>query len=335
MEYFVIHNDEQRGPFTVEELRTLGLRPDTPVWREGMAYWRAAREEAELQSLLEVPPAPQAPSAADAGYTSRIPPEWHGANVASAASPLGAQPASDPWHAETQGTGQPPTQGAVPHQGGGHRSKQRKSNNGWWIAAAIAAVLLVVMVVTNPDRADHRRAVVSALSDWLDDKVDSKLGSGMLGSLIKMGGGIAFDASVNRMLDVHNYIIFSTGHLDAGVGEPVRVSLGIFGHVFTFNKEQVDEKLLRALNGDDSASIRQEPEPQPEAEQPDEPQAEPQPTPQPNTNDEAANNEVPGVDDEFSLDKTMKELEELTDEKIEQMADSAYKALKEEIKRNL
>ena len=72
MNYYIAAGSEQRGPFTVEQLRGMGLRPDTLVWAEGMPQWQAAHLIPELQPLLTMPappisypsPAPYDPSAA-------------------------------------------------------------------------------------------------------------------------------------------------------------------------------------------------------------------------------------------------------------------------------
>jgi hypothetical protein len=67
MQYFFANGNEQRGPYTLEELSSFGLRPDTLVWREGMEQWQRA------DSIPEV--------------VERIP-------LASPAAPIEAAPAS-------------------------------------------------------------------------------------------------------------------------------------------------------------------------------------------------------------------------------------------------
>ena len=60
-QYYIIRNDQQAGPYTIEELSRLALTPETIVWTEGMADWAPAREVSELQELL-TPSAPTPPS---------------------------------------------------------------------------------------------------------------------------------------------------------------------------------------------------------------------------------------------------------------------------------
>lgn len=57
MKYFLHDGDEQRGPFSLEDLKTKFITKDTPVWREGLADWSKAGALDELSSLFaSVPP---------------------------------------------------------------------------------------------------------------------------------------------------------------------------------------------------------------------------------------------------------------------------------------
>lgn len=55
--YYLIINEQQRGPFAKEDLLAQGLTPSTMVWREGMADWAPATEVTELQELFYRQPA--------------------------------------------------------------------------------------------------------------------------------------------------------------------------------------------------------------------------------------------------------------------------------------
>ena len=60
-QYYIICNDKQAGPYTLEELARLSLTPETIVWTEGMTDWAPAREVSELQGLI-APNTPTPPS---------------------------------------------------------------------------------------------------------------------------------------------------------------------------------------------------------------------------------------------------------------------------------
>ena len=58
MNYFIIRNGQQMGPFTIEQLKQMGITASTPIWIQGTPNWRIASEIAELQGFLvpDVPP---------------------------------------------------------------------------------------------------------------------------------------------------------------------------------------------------------------------------------------------------------------------------------------
>ena len=56
MNYFIIQNGQQHGPLTLDQLRTMGINADTPVWAQGFAGWTKAGEVPELSELLVLTP---------------------------------------------------------------------------------------------------------------------------------------------------------------------------------------------------------------------------------------------------------------------------------------
>ena len=76
-EYYYLEGNEQRGPVGIDQLKSVGLTPDTMVWTEGMDDWKPAKEVEELTNLLKAPP--PAPSTSTApvqveNFTSGIKP---------------------------------------------------------------------------------------------------------------------------------------------------------------------------------------------------------------------------------------------------------------------
>lgn len=51
--YFAYIDGEQQGPFDVQELINIGLRPSTYVWCKGMDDWHRADEVDEIRSLFK------------------------------------------------------------------------------------------------------------------------------------------------------------------------------------------------------------------------------------------------------------------------------------------
>jgi hypothetical protein len=58
MEYFFADGAQQHGPHTLEQLASMGLKPETLVWRDGLPEWQQARMLPELASLFAASPRP-------------------------------------------------------------------------------------------------------------------------------------------------------------------------------------------------------------------------------------------------------------------------------------
>lgn len=111
-------------------------------------------------------------------------------------------------------------------------------------------ILLVILgiggvaVVSCPDKEAHQEAITAVLNQKLNETIDADddvctlfynaLGAGVIKILVE-----------NR-LTVKNHFLYSTGELLNLDGEYNQVSLGLFGHVFTFKKEDLDEALSEA-----------------------------------------------------------------------------------------
>lgn len=52
MEYWTIIDNRHAGPFTARQLADMDIRPDTPVWHEGLPDWVPAREISEIAAIM-------------------------------------------------------------------------------------------------------------------------------------------------------------------------------------------------------------------------------------------------------------------------------------------
>jgi len=57
-QYYVHDGQNQKGPFSIEQLKDIKLNKETMVWCEGMETWKAAGELDELKSLFAAVPPP-------------------------------------------------------------------------------------------------------------------------------------------------------------------------------------------------------------------------------------------------------------------------------------
>ena len=151
MEFHLIKNGIQEGPFTVEELTQQGISPESVVWAPGMAEWQQAGDVPELTAVLqraEFEAAQQAARAAE--------------NMATTGQPY--EPSVPPTYMPPQ----------APRYGGGDPEPPKKKSGctPWLIAALILAILFGTMVLTCPDRQAHETAIQEVTKAWVDDKVD-------------------------------------------------------------------------------------------------------------------------------------------------------------------
>jgi hypothetical protein len=54
--YFIAEEEEQKGPFSFNELKEMGISKSTLIWKEGFEDWTEAGKIEKLQSLLKITP---------------------------------------------------------------------------------------------------------------------------------------------------------------------------------------------------------------------------------------------------------------------------------------
>lgn len=146
---------------------------------------------------------------------------------------------------QTQGR-QVQTQGWQPQ---GHERQRGHRPLGCALMLAALAVALIAAIVTCPGRDAHREAVAevvkhaaAAAADGHDDAW------GMIGSIISSR---LTDAVVDQVLEVDNYMVCSVGSVTFR-GKRRNVSLGVFGHVFTFDADDLERALNRGSDAADT-----------------------------------------------------------------------------------
>ena len=303
----MIRNGKQEGPFTVEELAQQGITPESEVWAPGMADWMQAGDVPELTAVLqraEFEASQQAARAAE--------------NQATIGQPY--DPVVPPSPAPPQVPPRVPVQDEV---------KRKSGCTPWLIAALVLAILFATMVFTCPDRQDHEAAIQEVTKAWVGDKVDENLGSitgvgGVFGDLInkalKQLTGIGTDQVISKYLDVKNYVVCSVGRMTIGDNEEKMVSLGVFGHVFTFGKDDIEKAWTRAMD-DYEANHHITPPPAPVP---------------PTDEDDATQDEEDMTDPRMLPDSVMGiEIPEGMDSMVNQMANEAIRMAKEWAKQQI
>ena len=121
----------------------------------------------------------------------------------------------------------------------------------------IVSVLFVaiIMMITTPDKQPHNEAMMSAIRDFVDDEADSLgLGDNVLTDIGKGIVNKTVEKALNMKLEMHDYLLFNTTYVKLK-GEEQMLSLGLFGHVITFDKKMLRTKLEEALN--ERAAVKQ------------------------------------------------------------------------------
>lgn len=206
MKYFIVVNEVQQGPFTLEELRQRGITSDLLVWTEGMTDWAPAWQVDELKPLLYGP-----------------------SNTGTAASTSRPTPPPPPPPHVMEEQPQPTQQPAAPVP------PKKRNHAGLWLGI-IAALILLLLAITNPSKDEHERVIMDKVTTVLQEK------AGGDNSLFGVIGGMLAQMSLQPMLDdaltYHNYLLFSTTTVNLGAKEK-KASIGILGKVFTGDEDQI------------------------------------------------------------------------------------------------
>ena len=210
MEFFIIKNDEQHGPFTIDQLRGMGIDANTPVWHNGLDNWTVAADIDELRDILV--PGYDEEKVVDEPTSVAAPPQWNG-NYRMVQSP----------------------------------SKPKKSRTGLWVTLGVVATLAIILTITNPKKEDHCREITNVSRTWVNETIDNFGGDNLIGGVVKSASTWLIRSVVDENVQVDNYVLFSIGYIDTGA-EKSRVSFGILGNVFTFNKEQLSEKVNEIIS---------------------------------------------------------------------------------------
>ena len=219
--FYLFIDNEQRGPYSLEQLAEMGITPETEVWTEGMADWKQAGDVPQLTALLQRLEYERA--------TQRLP----------VAPPHHAQMPPVPPTWDTPASAEQPQPEPSPRRKGSSGTK-------WLVALLILLVILGVLVVTVPDREAHRQAIIGSTREWVNEKVEQRDMGDIMGEVIKWVSGKGADLAIDQVLQVDNHFVYSVGKLMVG-DKPKTISLGILGHVFTFGKDDIDKALRKAM----------------------------------------------------------------------------------------
>lgn len=216
MEYYIFIDNRKIGPYNINELYARGIDATTLVMPEGTMQWTPAWKINELRELLttEKSVQPTAENIVMEDPTQEIPlVEAHPIN-SSLVHPI---------------------------------DRPRKhSRSGCLIVSLIILIsLTAILIFSCPTTADHKEALANVVTATVNDAVndaDSTRSNDWMShtfqSITKAFAGKMIAAAVDNLITVDNYIVCSVGKVHYDRKDYI-VSLGLLGHVFTINKDDL------------------------------------------------------------------------------------------------
>lgn len=116
------------------------------------------------------------------------------------------------------------------------------------LSLIVLLLVAILMVLTRPTLEEHKAAMLDVIGDFAEEETRQSLGINLFGRV----GRDVMSKTIGLLLDTqlkeHNYYLFNTTSIEYQDKDQL-LSVGIFGHVFTFDKEMLREKLPPELKG--------------------------------------------------------------------------------------
>lgn len=233
MDYFILdHNNKPCGPFTLFQLRGMGLTRKSYVWARGWDKWIHAGDVEEINKyVLHTPKAiPTPESSAPESFV----PERSAAGIsASRSSASGSTAAPSSQEAKSSAAGSSVAGSSAPGRPAapsGQKTKSSATSSGQkrlFACMAILFVLVCLLTSTNPNIFAHRREARPVV----EEAVEADISSGH-SNTTDYPNGTSVDRIFDATLVYHNYYLFSTTTVQLRQTTHF-LSFGILGHVFT------------------------------------------------------------------------------------------------------
>lgn len=247
MDYFILdHNNKPCGPFTLYQLRGMGLTRKSYVWARGWDKWVHAGDVEEINKyVLHAPkatPTPKSSATSDAQETKSSA-ALSGQETKSSAAPNAQETKSSatPDAQETKSSaagrsvdgrsaapsGQEAKSSAAPSGQKAKKPACPSSQKRLFVCLAILFALVCLLTSTNPNIFAHRREARPVV----EEAVEADISSGH-SNTTDYPNGTSVDRIFDATLVYHNYYLFSTTTVQLRQTTHF-LSFGILGHVFT------------------------------------------------------------------------------------------------------
>lgn len=121
------------------------------------------------------------------------------------------------------------------------------------LIAVIVLLVAVLMTLTVPDKQAHKEAMMKAVDEYVSEEAENRFGDNVLTNIGKNVAVKTIELALNSKLEVHNYLLWNTTSVHLKDKDQL-LSVGMFGHVFTFDKDMLREKLEESLNAKEEAT---------------------------------------------------------------------------------
>lgn len=125
------------------------------------------------------------------------------------------------------------------------------------LVIVIILLVAVLMKMTVPDKQAHKEAMMVAVKEFVEEEAENRFGDNVLSNLGQNVVVKTIELALNSKLKMHDYLVLNTSYVRLK-GEEQLLSLGMFGHVFTFDKEMLREKLEESLKAKEEADSEKE-----------------------------------------------------------------------------
>jgi len=125
------------------------------------------------------------------------------------------------------------------------------------LVIVIVLLVAVLMALTVPDKQAHKEAMMKAVEEYVSEEAESRFGDNVLTNLGKNVAVKTIELALNSKLQVHNYLLWNTTSVHLKDKDQL-LSVGMFSHVFTFDKEMLREKLEESLKAKEEAASEKE-----------------------------------------------------------------------------
>ena len=234
MDYFILdHNNKPCGPFTLFQLRGMGLTRKSYVWARGWDKWIHAGDVEEINKyVLHTPKATPTPERSVAESSASRSSAAGSSAAERSAAPSGQETESSvaPNGQETESSTAKSSAAERPAAPSGQKTKSSATSSGQkrlFACMAILFVLVCLLTSTNPNIFAHRREARPVV----EEAVEADISSGH-SNTTDYPNGTSVDRIFDATLVYHNYYLFSTTTVQLRQTTHF-LSFGILGHVFT------------------------------------------------------------------------------------------------------